>query len=168
MYRSYVIQCKPREERRALENLERQGFTCYFPAVVVERLRHGSRRYVPEPLFPGYLFIDLDELSDNWHPIGSTRGVVRLVRFREYPMPVPDEIIAGIRQRLGRDKPRIPYLKPGEHVRVTQGPFAELEGIFVAHDGQQRVVLLMNILNREQRLSFPAVSVHKSARDLTL
>jgi transcriptional antiterminator RfaH len=59
-------------------------------------------------------------------------------------------------------------LKPGERFRVTQGPFAEVEGIFVAHDGQERVVLLMNILNCEQRLSFPAVSVHKSARDLML
>jgi transcriptional antiterminator RfaH len=166
MSRWYVIQCKPREERRALENLERQGFACYLPTVVVETLRHGLRRDVPEPLFPGYLFIDLDELSDNWHPIRSTRGVIGLVRFREYPVPVPDEIIGRIRERFARDNPRISYLKPGERVRITQGLFAEVEGIFVAHDGHERVVLLMNILNREQRLSFPIASVHKSARDL--
>jgi transcriptional antiterminator RfaH len=168
MCRWYVIQSKPREERRAIENLERQGFTCYLSTIVVETLRHGARRAVDENLFPGYLFIDLDELTDNWHPIQSTRGVIRLLRFREYPVPVPDEIMARIRQRLARDNPRIPCLKPGERVRVTQGPFAEVEGMFVAHDGQERVVLLMSILNCEQRLSFPAASVGKSALDLTL
>lgn len=166
MSRWYVIQCKPREERRALENLERQGFQCYLPTISVERLRHGARRDAAEPLFPGYLFIDLDELIDNWHPIRSTRGVIRLVRFREYPVPVPDEIIAMTRRRLAQDTPRIPYLRPGERVRITQGPFADVEGIFVAPDGEERVMLLMNILNREQRLSFPAASVQKSAHGL--
>ena len=163
-----VVQWKQREERRALENLERQGFICYLPTVLVETLSHGSRHDIPEPLFPGYLFIEPDELDDDWHRIRSTRGVIRLVRFSENPVPEPDETIARICQRLARDKPRIPYLKPGERFRVTQGPFAEVEGIFVAHDGQERVVLLINILNSEQRLSFPAVSVHKSARDLML
>lgn len=168
MSRWYVIQCKPREERRAVENLERQGFTCYLPTIVVETQKHGARCDVPQPLFPGYVFIDLDEMSDNWHPIRSTRGVVRLVRFREYPVPISDEIISRIRERLAHDRPRIPYLNPGERVRVTEGPFAEVEGIFVAPDGEERVVLLMNILNREQRLSFPAAGVDKAARDLTL
>lgn len=34
-----------------------------------------------ESLFPGYLFIQLDQLNDNWHPIRSTRGVNQLVTF---------------------------------------------------------------------------------------
>jgi transcriptional antiterminator RfaH len=161
----YVIQCKPREERRALENLERQGFCCYLPMLSVEKLRHGALLDVREPLFPGYLFISLDELTDNWHPIRSTRGVIQLVRFREYPVPVPEELIESIRQRLSSDVRHIPYLNPGERVRITQGPFSDVEAIFVATDGEERVVLLMNVLNREQRLSFPAATVRKSAPD---
>jgi transcriptional antiterminator RfaH len=159
----YVIQCKPREERRALENLERQGFSCFLPMLSVEKLRHGSVRAVPEPLFPGYLFISLDELTGNWHPIKSTRGVIQLVRVREYPIPMPDAVIDGIRTRLTTNTPRIPYLKPGERVRITEGPFSDLEAIFIASDGQERVVLLLNILNQEQRLSFAAKVVRPSA-----
>jgi transcriptional antiterminator RfaH len=158
----YVIQCKPREERRALENLERQSFRCYLPMLAVEKLRHGTVRAVPEPLFPGYLFVRLDELTDNWHSIRSTRGVIQLVRFREYPVPVPDSMIDGIRGRLIGATPRIPYLKPGERVRITEGPFSDVEAIFIAKDGEERVVLLMNVLNREQRLSFPARTVRKA------
>lgn len=164
----YVIQCRPREELRALENLERQGLCCYLPMLSVEKLRHGALVDVREPLFPGYLFISLDELTDNWHPIRSTRGVIQLVRFREYPEPVAHEMIESIRQRLASDAPRIPYLKPGERVRITQGPFSDVEAIFVANDGEERVVLLMNVLNREQRLSFPAVTVRRSASNSAL
>ena len=159
----YVVQCKPREERRALENLERQGFSCYLPMLAVEKLRHGSVRPIPEPLFPGYLFISLDELTGNWYPIRSTRGVIQLVRVREYPIPMPDRVIEGICARLASHTPRIPYLKPGERVRITEGPFSEVEAIFIANDGQERVVLLMNILNHEQRMSFPAGTVRPAA-----
>jgi transcriptional antiterminator RfaH len=157
----YVVQCKPREERRALENLRRQGFSCYLPMLTVEKLRHHCVRSVLEPLFPGYLFISLNELTDNWHPIRSTRGVVQLVRIREYPIPMPDTVIESIRARLATDGFRVPHLRPGEAVRITEGPFTQVEAIFVANDGQERVVLLMNILNHEQRMSFPARTVRR-------
>lgn len=159
--RWYVIQCKPRQESRALENLERQSFCCYLPTLKVEKLRHGCKIGVAEPLFPGYLFIQLDGIKDNWHSIRSTRGVIQIVRFNEYPVPVRDEMIETIRQRLASSTPRVPYLQPGERVRVTEGSFSNLEAIFVADDGNERVVLLMNILQREQRLSFPVASVRK-------
>jgi len=168
MARWYVVQCKPREERRSLENLERQGFCCYLPMLSVEKLRHGALFDVREPLFPGYLFVRLNELTDNWHSIRSTRGVIQLVRFREYPVPVPDSMIDGIHERLAGATPRIPYLKPGERVRITDGPFSDVKAIFIAKDGEERVVLLMNVLNREQRLSFPARAVRRSIADSAL
>jgi transcriptional antiterminator RfaH len=159
----YVIQCKTREERRALENLERQDFHCYLPLRTVEKIRSASKRDICEPLFPTYLFIRLNEVADNWHPISSTRGVVKLVRFQEYPVPVADELIDMIRERLASTKSRTPYLQPGERVRITEGAFANLEAIFVSNDGLERAMLLMNILHHEQVLSFPVTSLRKIA-----
>jgi transcriptional antiterminator RfaH len=160
--RWYAVQCKPREEARALENLERQGFNCYSPTLNVEKLRHGRKVKVSESLFPGYLFIHLDEVNDNWYPIRSTRGVLQLVRFSSYPTPVPDKIIDLIRQRLAAGRPSVPYLRPGERVRITNGAFAQFEAFFVANDGEARVLLLMNILQSEQTLSFPVGSIQKA------
>jgi transcriptional antiterminator RfaH len=159
--RWYVVHCKPREDYRALEHLERQGFCCYLPTLKAEKLRHGRKTGVDEPLFPGYIFIHLDRIHDNWYPIRYTRGVHNIVRFNEHPLPVADEIIELIRDRLTSAQPRIPYLKPGERVRITDGCFANLEAIFVANDGDERVVLLMNVLHSEQTLSFPVASVKK-------
>jgi transcriptional antiterminator RfaH len=158
--RWYLIHCKPREDERALENLERQGFECYRPARLVERHRNGRKCIVQEPLFPNYLFIRLDCVNDDWHPIRSTRGVIHIVQFNEFPLPVADEIIEGIRSRLAAVSVE-PYLKPGDRVRIAAGPFSQLEAVFVAYDGQNRVVLLLNILRRNQELSFPCRTVRK-------
>jgi transcriptional antiterminator RfaH len=159
--RWYVVQCKSREDARALEHLERQGYKCFLPVCAVEKLRHRRKVEVSEPLFPGYLFISLNRAHDNWHSIRSTRGVVQLVRFNEYPVPVPDQIVESIRNRAVTQPPRVPLLQPGERVRITEGCFSDLEAIYVANDGGERVVLLMKILHREQSLSFPLASIRK-------
>ena len=53
-----LLQVKPRQEMRALENLERQQAQCYCPLIQVEKLSRGKRIQVEEPLFSGYLFIN--------------------------------------------------------------------------------------------------------------
>ena len=157
----YVIKTKPREEYRALENLERQHFSCYLPELDVERLNRQCKLVRKEPLFPSYLFISLNNLDDNWYPIRSTRGVSHIVRFNEHPVPMRDELVDSIRNRIAIERPKVPYLQPGERVRIVDGSFSHLEAIFVANDGEERVMLLMNILHSEQTLSFPVTSVRK-------
>jgi len=157
----YLVHCKPLQDERALENLERQGFHCYCPVRSVEKLRHGRRQAFAEPLFPGYLFIRLDRVNDNWHPIRSTRGVNGIVRFNHDPLPVQEEIIEQIRTQLEGAAAQEPYLKPGERVHITDGPFSRLEAIFVANDGNERVVLLLAVLHQEQELTFPIGSVRR-------
>lgn len=160
--RWYVIESKPREDARARRNLERQGFTCYCPVVCTEKLRQGRRVWLEEPLFPRYFFIQLDKVGQNWAPIRSTRGVLQLVRVNDHPLPVADEIILSIRKRLATEHPCVPYFKAGERVRISEGPFANLEGIFLAPDGEERVVLLLNLLHQNQTLSFPVAGVRKA------
>ena len=158
----YLIQSKPREDQRAFEHLERQGFHCYRPVHSVERLRYGRRQSVVESLFPGYLFIRLDSVNDNWRPIRSTRGVNRIVSFSKEPTPVADQIITRIRARLERMSAAAQlYLEPGDRVLITEGPFAQLEAIFVAPDGSQRVTLLLSIMQQNHALNFPVTVVRK-------
>ena len=160
----YLIHCKPRQEERALENLERQEFECFRPIRRVEKIITGRRREAIEPLFPSYLFIHLDSVNDNWLPVCSTRGVNRIVRFNEHPAPVADSLIEDIRRRMGAAPVRESHLKAGERVVITEGGFTNVEAIFVADDGDKRVILLLNILSREQALSFPLKSVRKIKR----
>jgi transcriptional antiterminator RfaH len=159
--RWYLVQCRSRQEDRALEHLERQGFECYRPLYEKEHITRGRKELVSTGLFPGYLFILLDRIHDNWLPIRSTRGVIQIVRFNEYPLPVADGIVEELRRRIEHKPTRVPYLKSGEHVVISEGTFAGIEAVFLARHGHERVMLLLNILQSDQTLSFPIESVYK-------
>ncbi len=72
----YLVHTKPRQEKCALENLQRQGFQCYLPTLPAEKLRQGVLTVADEPLFPRYLFIRLGQgdSAKSWAPIRSTKG----------------------------------------------------------------------------------------------
>ena len=155
--RWYLIQTKPRQEARAEEHLQRQHFECYRPLQSGERKR-SNRTSVEEELFPGYLFIRMDQVHDNWYPIRSTRGVARIVTFGGHPVPVRDELIEQIRQRLSAPAPRMVFTQ-GEPVLTKAGGFCDVEAIFLATDGTERAVILLNMLQRQQKVVLPISSL---------
>ncbi|NIN33844.1 MAG: transcription/translation regulatory transformer protein RfaH, partial [Gammaproteobacteria bacterium] len=55
----YLIHTKPRQEKLAEENLERQGYEIYLPMAEIRRKRRGRSVRVIDPMFPRYLFIHL-------------------------------------------------------------------------------------------------------------
>lgn len=156
--RWYLIQTKPRQEARAQEHLQRQHFECYRPLKASDAKKRSTRAANEEELFPGYLFIRMDQVHDNWYPIRSTRGVARIVTFGGTPVPVQDELIEQIRQRLNTAPPREPF-KQGEHVRIRAGDLCDIEAIFLSPDGTERAVILLNLLQREQKVVLPISSL---------
>jgi transcriptional antiterminator RfaH len=157
--RWYLIQTKPRQEARAQEHLQRQSFECYRPVKQGEKKR-GSRAAPEEELFPGYLFIRMDQTHDNWYPIRSTRGVARIVTFGGMPIPVKDQLIEQIRERLLAPPPKETF-QHGEAVRITAEGFNDVEAIFLAADGDERAVILLNLLHREQKVTLPVSSLSR-------
>lgn len=156
----YLLQCKSRQDFRAEVHLRNQGYTCFQPVIQAERLRHGKRQLLNEPLFPGYLFIRLDCTRDNWGPIRSTRGVCRLVGFNGCPLPVPDEVVATVKSRVA-ESPCITHLQPGDKVIIKDDAFADIEAIFSAFDGERRVIILLNLMQRQQQVVLPVSRIVK-------
>lgn len=164
--RWYLVYAKPRQERVAQTNLERQGYPVYLPLARQARRRHGRTLSTIAPLFPRYLFVHLDREIDNWAPIRSTLGVVSLVRFGQLPAPVPDELVQFLR---GREDPEglhvltVDEYKSGARVRITAGGMAGYEGIFVAPSSRQRVVVLLDILGKQTRTVIEAGSIEPAS-----
>lgn len=155
----YLVQCKSRQDERAEENLTRQGYVCYRPLYQRERLLRGQRQIIEESLFPGYLFIHISE-HDNWGPLRSTRGVIRVVGFGNQPLSVNDCVIDRLKQHDNTPATEAMFTA-GERVRIMEGPFSELEAIFHEMDRNERVVLLLNFLQREQRIHVPLANIGK-------
>lgn len=146
----YVVHTKPRQESRALENLQNQGYECFLPTMPVEKRRHQRVQVVTEPMFSRYLFIRLDAQVQNWSPIRSTLGVSKLVSFGQQPARVPDDLVAFLRGAPPLCVERL--FAAGDPVRVAHGALKGLEGVYQAPDGEQRALVLVELLGQPQRL----------------
>jgi transcriptional antiterminator RfaH len=159
----YAVHTKSRQEFAAREHLERQAFQTHLPLVRVPRHRRGRWQSLAEPLFPGYLFVELNLQSQNTAPIRSTRGVVGLVRFGHKLNPMPSGLIEElIRSQPDSESPIDPeaLFKPGDTVSILDGPFAGLRAVFEAQSTQERVCVLLDLLGKSNRVS---LSTHQIA-----
>ncbi len=165
--RWHVIHTKVGEEFRALENLQAQGFEVFLPTCQVQKKLQGKIKLVIEPLFRRYLFIRLSDVSGNWYPIRSTRGVSQLLRFGSSiePVEIPETIIDYLKQRCAKEEPLHELFKPGEMIEITQGPFKGFVGFFkkiqTLPDGLTRAMLLVEILGSVQNLQIQLSQLRK-------
>ena len=153
----YAVQIKPRQELLAEENLQRQSFNTYLPRIQVSRRVRKKKREVIEPLFPGYLFLSINLTQKDTTPIRSTRGVVGLVKFGNQPRPVPDTIIQHLKQNedaeSGLHISAMPEFKKGDKIQIAEGPFEGLDGIFKKEKGEDRALILIDILGKQSMVT---------------
>lgn len=161
----YLLHTKIRQERLALDNLERQGYTCFLPLARVEKLRRGRLTVIEEALFPRYLFIQLgnDPTDKSWGPIRSTLGVSRLITFGQTPARIDDALINDLRQRSASQTVQQRHFEPGESLVVTEGPFAGVEAIYQMTDGEGRVMILFEMLSQPVKMAVAPAAVRKQA-----
>ncbi len=160
----YLIHTKPRQELRALENLERQGYECYLPLLPTEKIQQKLVAIVDEPLFPRYLFIRLDssQSGKSWTPIRSTLGVSKLVTFGMEPAKVDHALIEFLRESEAKisEKPQRLF-DVGDRLLVTDGPFAGIEAIYQMSNGEGRVMVLIELLSKPVKIVMAPQSLKK-------
>ena len=155
MHHWYAVHTKARDEALAEENLQRQGFHTFLPRVKAARRRRERWHEVIEPLFPGYLFIYLDPLTQDSSPIRSTRGALGLVRFGGEPAIVPVELVEQL-IAAASDEPGVVrqehLFQAGDRVEILSGPFIGLPATILAETGEERVQLLLELLGRTNKI----------------
>ena len=153
----YAVSCKPRQETVAEENLQRQGFNVYLPRIQVRRRRRGQWLDVVEALFPRYIFILINPLQRSTAPVRSTRGAVGLVRFGGKPAEVPANVINELMRRedlaSGLHLDNRALFCAGDSIKLTEGPLAGMEGVFNQEDGEKRVIVLLELLGKANRVT---------------
>ena len=154
--RWYAVCCKPRQEAVAEENLLRQGFQVYLPRIRMRQRRRGQWIDAVEVLFPRYIFIRVDPQRRSTAAVRSTRGAVGLVRFGGQPAVVPDAVMDALRQRedaaSGLHEDKRPLFSAGETVKLVDGPLAGMEGVFTEQDGDKRVIVLLELLGKANKV----------------
>ena len=152
----FLLTSKSREEQRAVDNLTNQGLEVFLPKIAKVTKRKGVKSVSLQPLFPGYLFIHLDQNEANFNAIRSTRGVGSFVRFGVNLATLSEKLIQQIRQNIegsvNKSLNDLLTYQQGEKVKVTQGPFKGLEAIYKAKDGLERSVLFIKMLGQENEV----------------
>ena len=150
----YLIKTKPRQEKKAKQNLENQGYVAFCPIAKI-----NNKLVI---LFPSYLFVQLNEKTQNFSPIYSTKGVSYFVKFGLNFAKVPTSVIELIKtnQHITAEKLKdLNKFKPGDKVQISDGVFNNFVAIFKCYKSDERVILLMDLLGQEQSLSFKKKSV---------
>ena len=92
------------------------------------------------------------QASQDWSPIRSTIGVSQMVKFGNLLAQLPDEIMEMI---LNLDaQPVTQTISSGDSVIINDGPFKGVEALFSHFDGDQRAVLLLNLLEKTVKGKF--------------
>ena len=166
MNKWYVVHTRPHQEQRAEVNLARQGYRAWLP--VMERSRRQARRIetVHAPLFPGYLFVELDVTREPWRAINGTFGVKRLLADGPRPQPLPEEFVTALREATGSDglsTPAPPDLQPGDAVTIAAGPFVECAAVVLRLAPRERVEVLLDVLGGRVPARLPKRAVVSAA-----
>ena len=141
-------------EQRVHDQLVQKGFGVFLPKVEVWSRRRGVRRLIQAPMFPSYLFLSVRRAMDKatYIEVTKVRGLVRVLgeRWDRLAVIPPDEMQA-IETVAASRQPVLPfpYLKEGQHARITEGPLAGVEGILVERKPQQGLLVLsVHLLQR--------------------
>lgn len=120
-------------ERVKLAGIENKFGDILIPTEEVMEIRSGRKRKSARKFFPGYVLVQMDMDDETWHLI---RDIPKVLKFiggtAERPAPITDKEANTILDRIkeGVDKPRPKVMfEPGEMVRVTEGPFADFNGV---------------------------------------
>ena len=145
-----LIYTKAKEEEKANENLQRQGFKTFLPMIAASNKNNESKSLVP--VFPRYFFAQINFELDNWTSIKSSYGVSRIVMFSEKFTSIPNNIIKLIQDKFDEsgiykeDVSVVDYQK-GDHISIKEGGFAGIDAIFLSKKSKNRVTLLLKLLN---------------------
>lgn len=157
----YTLQTNPNAEYQVTTYLVRRGIDFYLPEVDAPRSRRQRKK---KPFFPGYLFIKVDFEQVELSAIRWTPGLRRIVSFDDQPLAVDDEVIDYIQSCLDRQKqqPAEHDFKPGDVVKIKDGPFAGLEAVFDSDiTPAKRVQILLQILGHANRVTINVDDLEK-------
>jgi transcriptional antiterminator RfaH len=165
--RWFAVHTRAHAEKQAAAHLRNQGFTTYLPCYRKRRSHARRIEMVQAPVFPRYLFIQMDEHAAPWRAVRSTVGVADIVRLGDRPAPLPEGIVEAIQAREDGDG-MVSLAAPnlfhkGEKLQIGAGAFQGQTGLFECAGDDERVVILLELLGRGVRVSVPVMDVARAA-----
>ncbi len=121
------------EERIQHAGMEDRFGEVLVPTEEVVEMRAGQKRKSDRKFFPGYVLVQMELDDETWHLVKEVPKVMGFVGgTSDRPAPISDReaqrILDRVQEGVEKPKPKVLF-EPGEIVRVTEGPFADFNGV---------------------------------------
>ncbi len=169
----FVIHCYSGYEQKVKHNLEQRIesmgmqdfiFQVVVPTVEEIEIKDGKRRSVERCLYPGYIMVQAILTDDSWYCVRNTPGVTGFVGMGNNPVPLRQEQVQSILRRMEAAAPQVrATFKPGQKVRIIEGPFADFIGVVEDIDEERtKVRVLVSFFGRETPVELDFLQVEKT------
>ena len=168
----FVVHCYSGYENKVRHNLEQrietmgmkdQIFDVVIPTQEEIEVKDGKRRSIERHVFPGYVLVNMKMSEESWYVVRNTPGVTGFVGMGNDPIPLRPEEVSQILKRMEAEAPTIKVtFKPGEKVRIIDGPFNEFIGTVDEIDmDRTKVRVMVNFFGRSTPVELDFLQVEK-------
>ncbi len=169
----FVVHCYSGYENKVRHNLEQRIesmgmkdriFDVVIPTQEEIEVKDGKRRSIERHVFPGYVLVNMIMTEESWYVVRNTPGVTGFVGMGNEPTPLRPEEVSQILRRMEAEAPTIKVTyKPGEKVRIIDGPFNDFHGTVDEIDMERtKVRVLVNFFGRETPVELDFLQVEKA------
>lgn len=147
MIRWYVLRTMTGQEDRVKTRLENKEecLNILLPKNEITYKVRGKERKRLKPLFPGYIFVQMELQDEYRYLVKNTPGVINFIGFGNKPSSVEDIEIENILEMIEKGEAKEPTpFEVGDHVHVTEGPFMGVSG-FVSNVDSKKDKLKVDV-----------------------
>lgn len=144
-------------------SMEDKIYEVLVPTEKKIKIKNGKRVVVEEKMYPGYVFVEMIVTDDSWYVVRNTPNVTGFVGSGTTPTPVDEKDIQGIKKRMGVDEPKyIIDVEEGSPVRITDGPFKNMEGkVSEIDEARGKIKVLVMMFGRETPAELDFLQIKK-------
>ena len=133
----YAIYVKSKSEKKVASELAKNGINHYLPIKKVLKQWSDRKKWVEEPLFRSYVFVNID--PKDYYTVLQTHGVVKYITFEGKAVSIPQQQIDAIRYFLSEESPEVleSYRwNEGQKVEIISGSMTGLIGKLIEIKGK--------------------------------
>lgn len=157
----HLIYTMPRQEKKVSVQLAQRQIVQFLPTTKAIRKWNDRNKLVEEPLFPSYVFVYLQSMHDYYNVLDA-EGALFYVKFGKQIATINETIINNLRAVVDSNNSievSTEYFQPGQRVLIEEGPFTGLTCEVVEHESQQKILVRVQLLNRNVLTSLSSGSV---------
>lgn len=163
-YSGYENKVKKNLEQR-IETMGMQGkiLRVVVPTEEEVEIRDGQRKTNRRRVFPGYVLVEMVMDDESWYVVRNTPGVTGFVGSGARPLPLTQEEVDKILQRMAAEQPRIKVsFRVGETVRIVEGPFSDFMAVVdELYPERGKVRVLVSFFGRETPVEMDFLQVER-------